>query len=71
MHLVRAGREAVIGRYVGYYEPYATSHEALDRDAGLEDEVRNVALSVVAMVRLLRRGDFRDPADGLPETRQK
>ena len=71
MHLVKAGREAVIGRYVGYYEPYATNHVALDRDEALQDEVRNVARSVVAMVRLLRRGDYRDPAERLPTTRQK
>jgi multimeric flavodoxin WrbA len=71
MHLVKAGREAELGRYVGYYAPYATSHEALDRDEGFQAEVRNAALSVVAMVRLLRNGDYRDPAEHLPSTREK
>jgi hypothetical protein len=33
MGLVGAGAHARIDRYVGYYEPYATSHESLDRDA--------------------------------------
>src|SRR5262245_9418620 len=28
--LIRAGDSAVVGRYIGYYEPYATSHDALD-----------------------------------------
>ncbi len=32
MHLISAGGQAELDRYVGYYEPYATSHEALDRD---------------------------------------
>jgi multimeric flavodoxin WrbA len=40
MHLEPA---AELDRYIGYYEPYATSHEALDRDASLHDEVRRVA----------------------------
>jgi spore maturation protein CgeB len=30
-------------RYIGYYEPYATSHDALDRDQDVQEEVRNVA----------------------------
>ncbi len=37
MHLIQAGRSAVLDRYVGYYEPYATSHDALDRDEGLQE----------------------------------
>ncbi|HET6159670.1 MAG TPA: flavodoxin family protein [Dongiaceae bacterium] len=37
MHLVEAGA-ASIDRYVGYYEPYATSHQALDRDLGFQEE---------------------------------
>ena len=32
MHLVPAGVPAELDRYIGYWEPYATSHEALDRD---------------------------------------
>lgn len=71
MHLVKAGREAELGRYVGYYAPYATSHQDLDRDQAFQAEVRNAALSVVAMVRLLRSGDYRDPAQGLPAAREK
>jgi multimeric flavodoxin WrbA len=27
MELVQASQAATIGRYIGYYEPYATSHE--------------------------------------------
>ena len=32
MGLIEAGHQSQIGRYVGYMEPYATSHDALDKD---------------------------------------
>jgi multimeric flavodoxin WrbA len=56
MQLVPAGPGAELGRYVGYYEPYATSHVALDRDVAFQEEVRNVARAVAARVRALRAG---------------
>ena len=31
MGLVSAGHAAELDRYVGYFEPYAISHDALDR----------------------------------------
>lgn len=71
MDLVRAGTAATLDRYIGYYEPYATSHEALDRDTALQDEVRNVARSVVETVRLQRDGNFPRPDENLPEVRPK
>jgi multimeric flavodoxin WrbA len=58
MYLVPAAPAALLDRYIGYYEPYATSHEALDRDAAIQEEVRNVARAVVEGVRLLRAGEF-------------
>ena len=58
MELVQAGGEATLDRYIGYYEPYATSHAALDRDLAVQEEVRNVARSVVATVMALRDGRF-------------
>ena len=33
MGLIDAGVQARLDRYIGYYEPYATSHDALDADA--------------------------------------
>jgi multimeric flavodoxin WrbA len=56
MELVPAGGAAVIDRYVGYYEPYATSHEALDRDEAFLEEVRNAARSLLEAVKELRAG---------------
>ena len=35
MHLRPAGEMALLGRYIGYYKPYATSHAELDRDSAL------------------------------------
>ena len=44
MKLVPAGPLAELDRYIGYWEPYATSHEALDNDVAMQGEVRNAAL---------------------------
>ncbi len=71
MDLVRAGNGATLDRYIGYYEPYATSHEALDRDEAVQDETRNVARSVVAAVRLQAGGKYERPDDDLQSVREK
>lgn len=70
MELVPAGGAAVLDRYIGYYEPYATSHEALDRDVAVFEEVRNAARSVMEGVRQLRAGR-RPPDDALRPPRPK
>jgi multimeric flavodoxin WrbA len=57
MDLVEA-TGASLDRYIGYYEPYATSHDALDTDTAVQEEVRNVARSLVDGVTLMRRGRF-------------
>ena len=56
MGLVASGAKAEIDRYIGYYEPYATSHVALDSDEAMFEETRNAARSVVEQVRRLRAG---------------
>lgn len=71
MGLVDAGSQARLDRYVGYYQPYATSHEALDADEGLQAEVRNVASAVASAVRELRAGTLSQPDKGLARPRQK
>ena len=57
MALVPAGSMAVFDRYLGYYEPYATSHDALDRAQALIEEVRNAARTLVEAVGRLRTGE--------------
>jgi hypothetical protein len=71
MELIPAGPHAGLDRYVGYYEDYATSHDALDRDAALWDEVRNVALGLVETVRQIRSGRYRRPDERLVPPRKK
>jgi len=61
MELISAGPTAELGRYLGYYEPYATSHDDLDRDTALQSEVRNAAASLAERVRQIRSG--RHPPD--------
>ncbi|GAB3374096.1 flavodoxin family protein [Massilia agri] len=56
MDLFDAGSFAQLDRYIGYYESYAESHEALDRDSAVQEEVRNVARSVAEAVREIRAG---------------
>lgn len=61
MDLVQAGNAASVDRYIGYYEPYATSHAALDDDTAVISEVRNVARSLIETVRVQREGRFARP----------
>jgi multimeric flavodoxin WrbA len=54
MGLVDAGAPAKLDRYIGYYEPYCDSHNALDQDTAVQEEVRNVARAVVRTAKKLR-----------------
>jgi hypothetical protein len=66
-----AGHKAEMGAYIGYYEPYASSHDALDRDGGFQEEVRNAARSLVRGVKLMRRDALRPADAGLRDPRTK
>ena len=61
MKLLPAMRQGGIDRYIGYYEPYATSHAALDSDTAVQQEVRSAATAVVEAVALNRTGRFPHP----------
>jgi multimeric flavodoxin WrbA len=71
LELVQAGPSAAVGRYLGYFEPYATSHDDLDRDLALQAEVVNAAKSLVETVKQLRAGRCRPPDAGLEAPREK
>jgi hypothetical protein len=71
MGLVSCGFHATIDRYIGYYEPYATSHATLDADHALHEEVRNVARAIDHTVRAIRRGERLAGDTGLPTPRPK
>ncbi len=61
MQLVPAGHDANIDRYIGYYEPYSTSHEALDKDEAIQQEVRNAARYLLATTARVRTGTSNEP----------
>jgi multimeric flavodoxin WrbA len=71
MELVAVGPRGRLGRYLDYYGPYATSHDAYDRDAALHDEIRAAAASLLAGVRALRRGEPLAASAGPPSPRPK
>ena len=58
MKMVPAVPQGGLDRYIGYYEPYATSHDALDKDTAIQQEVRDSAKALVESVRLSRGGRF-------------
>ncbi len=71
MGLASAGHKATIDRYVGYYEPYAESHPALDADRAFQAETRNAARALVKAVKLMRAGKLPRPDAKLPDPRPK
>jgi multimeric flavodoxin WrbA len=71
MRLVQSGNDASIDRYIGYMEPYATSHESLDRDTAVQEEVRNVARALVDALRLDQEGKSVNPGRRLEDPRPK
>jgi multimeric flavodoxin WrbA len=71
MDLVPASAHASLDRYIGYYEPYATSHDALDQDTALQTEVRNAARTLVEATALMRAGKLPIPGGKLADPRPK
>ena len=71
MGFIDAGAQARLDRYVGYFEPYATSHEALDRDTAVQEEARNVARAVAQVVVELRAGRLQAVQPKLSRPRPK
>jgi len=70
LELVPAGATALLDRYIGYYEPYATSHEALDKDDAVMEETKNAARTLLEAVNEMRRGRH-EPGSELPAPRKK
>jgi len=57
--------------WIGWYQPYATSHQDLDKDKEIFVEVKNAALTLARQVKLIRTGKYRAPDAGLHEPREK
>jgi hypothetical protein len=71
MGMIDAGEPALLDRFIGYYEPYATSHETLDLDLPVQQEARNVALAVAHAVEQLRAGTLQQVQPRLRRPRPK
>ncbi|HWI83702.1 flavodoxin family protein [Ramlibacter sp.] len=71
MGLIDAGPTSRLDRYIGYYEPYATSHAALDRDEAVQEEARNAARALLQAVGELRAGRLSAPGRDLARPRPK
>lgn len=71
MGFIDAGPTSRIDRFIGYYEPYATSHETLDRDQAMQEETRNAARALTQAIGELREGRLSAPGHGLSRPRPK
>jgi multimeric flavodoxin WrbA len=71
MGFIDAGAQARLDRFIGYFEPYATSHETLDADLVIQQEVRNVASAVAQAVVELRAGRLQAVQPKLSRPRPK
>ncbi len=71
MDMVDAGPVAKLDRYIGFYQPYCNSHEALDKATAVQDEVREVARAVAAAVTELRAWRLRPPDPRIAAPRPK
>lgn len=71
MGLIDSGPLGQLNRYVGYYEPYATSHDDLDRDTKFQKEVQEAATVLVKQVKLIRSGKYKAPEHGIQAARSK
>ena len=71
MQLLPAGPKAELDRYIGYWQPYATSHAELDEDLAIQEEVANAARTLVDAVIAQRAGKLVAAGQSLKEPRQK
>ena len=71
MSLVQASRTAEVDGYLGYMEPYATSHLALDKDEAFQEETRNAARALGNAVKLSCAGKYQRPDENLHDPNPK
>lgn len=69
--MIPAGHQAMLDRYIGYLTPYATSHDELDAETALHEEVRNMARALIQSVKQMRNGELLQPDRDLEEARPK
>ncbi|MCC8981460.1 flavodoxin family protein [Bradyrhizobium acaciae] len=71
MCLISSGRAGEVDGYLGYMEPYATSHRALDKDTAFQQEVVNAAKALGNAVKLARAGKLENPGAGIDDPNPK
>ena len=71
MKLISAGTLAERDGYIGYEEPYALSHQALDDDDAMLQDVRNAATTLARAIALRSEGRFELADRGLKEAVEK
>jgi len=71
MGLIDSGPFAKLDRFIGYFEPYATSHEAFDKDEAVQKEVKSAAVALTRTTNALRKGELVRPAKDLERARPK
>ena len=62
---------AVMVILVGWFLLLSTAHDELDADTAMQEEVRNAAHALTHAVAQSRRGEIKQPDEGLNEPRQK
>ncbi len=71
MQLRPAGNASELDRYIGYWKPYATSHDELDADTAVQQEVRIVAQTLIAATAAQRSGQLANTELAIAPPRQK
>jgi multimeric flavodoxin WrbA len=71
MHMESAGNLAELDRYIGYFKPYAISHQELDADEAVQEEVRNAARTLAEAAGARRKGSQIAAGQDLKQPRQK
>lgn len=71
MGLIDAGPKARLDRYIGYWQPYHDSHDRLDRNVAVQDEVRQAAQALAEAIGELRAGRLSAPDAGIAPPRRK
>jgi multimeric flavodoxin WrbA len=71
MHLQSAGATGEVDRYIGYYQPYATSHEELDRDMAIQTETRNASRTLAEAIVAQRAGRLVEAGMRIDDPRSK
>ena len=65
LELISSGRMAEKDGYIGYEEPYATSHKALDEDEAMQQDVRSVATTLARAIKLQAENQMKRADEGL------